>query len=99
MIEREELLKSLFFFKDRVDFLQSRKFFKDLLGIYKDLETVEGFVEWAGIFRDLEEGNCTSCDERKMRLLEGLIFTFEESKILELIQRISDLEELFREFS
>ena len=97
MIGRRDVLKSLFYLKDRVDYLEARQFFRRLLEVYKELEELEGFGEWCGIYRDLESGNCTSCDERKLGLLGDLIFAFGESKVLNVIERVADLHECLKE--
>lgn len=97
MIERRDVLRTLFYLKDRIDYLESRQFFRKLLEVYRELEETEGFGEWCGIYRDLESGNCTSCDERKLGLLGDLIFTFGESRILEVISKVADLHECLGE--
>lgn len=93
--ERESILESLFLFKDRLDYLEARGFFRKLLEYYRELEKVEGFGEWVGLYRS--EGECTECEERKRRLLTGLIFTFGESRILEVLERLGDLRDYLRE--
>lgn len=96
MIEREEILERLFLFKDRMDYLHSRGFFRELLDLYRELEGVEGFEEWVGLYRLIVEGGsgCSPCDERKRLLLTGLIFTFGESKIGDVLGRLGDLRDI-----
>lgn len=95
-ISKRDILAALFFFKSRVDLLESRAFFRQLLEIYQAFENIEAFPEWASLFEIGTE--CSDCDERKKLILEHLMFTFEESKILEIINKISDLKYLLEEF-
>lgn len=95
MIEREEILEHLFLFKDSVDYLRSREFFRTLLEVYRELSELDGFGEWVDAYRRID--NCTDCDDYRRRLLSGLIFQFGESKIHEILDRIVDLKEMLDE--
>lgn len=96
MIEnREEILERLFFFKNEVDYLESRKFFREILRLYKELSELEGFDEWISMKRSSDD--CTECEERRRKLLTGLVFAFGESKIFEIIDDITELGLYLRE--
>lgn len=92
VIEKKDVLKVLFDFKERVDYLESRSFFRGMIEAYGELEGIEGLNEWFS----LVDEDCTDCEERKKRILEYLIFTFEESKVLSVIEKIADLRDILR---
>lgn len=95
MIDREDILDRLFIFKDQIDYLNSRSFFRKLLESYKELEKIEGFGEWISLKRT--EDDCTECEERRRVLLSGLIYAFGESRIFEIIDDITELGLYLRE--
>lgn len=93
MIESKEKILNYFGeYKDSLELLLNKDFFKQLLEIYDEMSKVGGIVEYLEM-----QGECDNCTERKRMLLRNLIFQMHESDILEIIHKIAEVGEIYEQ--
>ena len=78
-------------YKDVVEEWIESGFIQEFLGFYSELSEHGGFRQWLDHYIESQDPDCSSCTEKKVALLQRLLFEGSRAPIWDMLERFVEL--------